>query len=240
MKKFIAILFAITSAIYVTDACTGLTSVPSIPIPSGGPTGIGGKCLHVDSEVLMADGDTHKRAGDLVIGDRLWAENGQSTPVIMIPAAEVDNVQTFIQFKTENGFGTTLTSDHAVFARPCGTEGQESWPIKRSIDLMLGDCVPTIGGREDRVISVRAIDLKGRIQPITGSGKIATGGVFVSCYDYTNENVTQEEKHAPLEPARLLYTWAEKIYDTLSNELFALGIIDNLIRGMGLEKFYYQ
>jgi len=229
-----------------TRACNGLGSMPSLPpIPTGGnPTGShehgGKKCLHKEGNVLMADGRTFKKAGDLVIGDRVWSEKDKSTPVILTPETEIDVAAPFVTFETQSGLRTTLTPSHAVFARPCGIRNADAWPIKRSDDLSVGECVPTVDGQEDKVVSMSLSEQTGRVHPITENGKIPVDGLFVSCYDYATDNVTQEERHAPLEPMRQLYSIAEKIYYSFSNEQYALGILDSLIRGMGLEKFYYQ
>ena len=49
--------------------------------------------------------------------------------------------------------------------------------------------------------------------------------VYVSCYDYLLKNDSQEERHATYELARIFYCWAEKIYNALSNEEYALGVL---------------
>jgi len=238
--KLLAVTVLFLAYVSIATACTGLSGIPSVPIGGGG----GGrpspdkKCLHKDAEVLMADGRSVKKAGDLVIGDRVWSENGQGSPVILTPDTKVDQVHPFVVFKTKSGLSATLTPDHAVFARQCGSQKEETWPIKRCTDLVMGDCVPLVNGEEDRVVSIGLTEMSGRVHPITESGKLVVDGVVISCYDYSGVNSTQESKHAPFEPARMLHSFGEKIYASLSNEEYALGLLESLIRGMGLEKLY--
>jgi hypothetical protein len=230
-------VFIILCAIETARACGGLRGIPSVPI-----TGIGGggrthekKCLHEDAMVLMADGG-QKRAGDLVIGDRVWNEGDQSSPVVLMPNSDPHEFHSFITFKTKSGLGTSMTPDHAVFARECG--GQGPWPIKRSGDLTIGECVPTVQGGEDAVVAITMTNTNGRVHPITASGKLVADGILVSCYDYAGDNSTQETTHAPFEPVRMLYSLGEKFYNSLSDEQYAIGLLESLIRGMGLEKIY--
>jgi len=235
LRASLTIFATLWSATY---ACNGMGSMPTLPSIPSVPAGDDERaCLHPDAEVLMPDGKSTAKAGDLVIGDYVWSENG-STPVILTPTFEKDTTYSFIQFKTNRGHGTTLTLHHAVFARPCGGDQGEPWPIKRADDLMLGECVPTVDGEEDSVESIRLLELQGKIHVITDSGKIASGGVILSCYDFDQK--TQNEAHAPLQPVRMLYDWAEKIYNSLSDEEYAHGILNSLVVNLGLDKLHSQ
>lgn len=228
-----------------SEACTGLHGVPSIPIPSvpggGGSHGGGSKgkgCLPLDAEILMADGHDTQKAGDLVIGDYVWGDNG-TTPVVLTPTLDKEKVYRFIEFKTKRGYGTALTPHHALFTRPCGLDRDQPWPIKRADDLAVNECVPTIDGQEDVVVSMNLLELKGKIHVITASGKLASGGVILSCYDH-EEKSSQEQVHAPFEPVRIMYDWAETIYNGLSNEQYAQGVLRTLVKSLGLERLHSQ
>lgn len=235
-------LLAICSValVSVSDACGAVGVAPAIPIPVDGGIVSGKKkkkCLHAQAKVRMADGSV-REAGRLIVGDRVWDEKDKTTPVVLTPVTDTRVVQEFIRFETESGHGTTLTSDHAVFARACGRSKDETWPIKPSIQLMVGECVPTVDGEEDVVIKMESVTAKGRVQPITQSGKIVVDGVIVSCYDYAQQNDTQELRHAPFQPARTFYDWAEKIYNAMSDHQYALDVVEGLVSSIGLDRLY--
>jgi hypothetical protein len=96
----------------------GFATIPtagSPPASGGGATPPGGNCVVVDTPLMLADGET-KRAGDIVVGDRMWTRHEASLawgiyPVEAMTIVDSDDVWDAVV----GGRALRATGDHLVY-----------------------------------------------------------------------------------------------------------------------------
>jgi hypothetical protein len=257
MPKMIALCFLLFAQLHSALSCTGLHGIPSVPIgglpPIGGgghdyhpPTHGGGshgkKCIHWNGKVQVSSVSNETRnAHELEIGDRVLAYDAERgfhlSPVIAVLNRDLVNVRDFVRIYTAGGREVALTTEHGIFSGQCGRG--ESWTEKRADAVNLGDCVKTSDGEEDEIEKVEVFADAGTVQPITETGSIVVGDVVVSCYDYAEPHVQMKTKpHLDYEPYRMLYAFGERLYNGFQKSEFAVGVLERLVNGLGLEKMY--
>ena len=176
-------------------------------------------CFHGSNKVTLENGEK-KQISELENGDSVLAMNkGGSlifSPVIMQIHQSPEEDSTFRIIRTSLGHNLTLTPNHLIYTRD-GNEnnmlvgGGSSFYTAFASAVKNGDYVLVNDGtnelKQDKVVEVATISLKGFYSPLTEEGNIVVGNILASCYaDFENHQL-QHLAFAPFRWFHYAKTW---------------------------------
>ena len=176
-------------------------------------------CFHGSNKVTLENGEK-KQISELENGDSVLAMNkGGSlifSPVIMQIHQSPEEDSTFRIIRTSLGHTLTLTPNHLIYTRD-GNEnnmlvgGVSSFHAAFASAVKNGDYVLVNDGtnelKQDKVVEVATISLKGFYSPLTEEGNIVVGNILASCYaDFENHQL-QHLAFAPFRWFHYAKTW---------------------------------
>ena len=142
---------------------------------------------------LLQDAASSSRYIPLVevkVGDRILSVNNQGqqvfSPVVYLPHARNHEHTTYVVLTTESGRDVKMTRSHYLPAGACSSPF--TLPIIVASQVMVGDCVQTLSGRE-QIVSVGETEGKGIYTVIAMEELIVVNGIVATPYGGVNPTV---------------------------------------------------
>ena len=127
---------------------------------------------------------------DVQIGDRILTVNNQGhqvySPVVYLPHGQNNDRTTFMILTTESGRDVKMTRNHYLPGGACSSPN--TLPMIVASQVMVGDCVETVSGRE-QVVSVEKVEGKGIFTVITMEELIVVNDIVATPFGGVNPTV---------------------------------------------------
>ena len=182
-----------TASTPVINTVLAPTSNPTI-FPSGSPISRSAipatvkessGCFAGSELVTLEHGHT-KAMSDVQVGDRVLTVNAKGeqvfSDVVYLPHGRNKQRATFAQVSTESGRDLKMTMNHML---PAGACALSTLPLIAAAQVVVGDCVQTVSGRE-QVISVKKVEGKGIYSIIAMEEFIVVNGIVATPYGGIN------------------------------------------------------
>ena len=133
---------------------------------------------------------------EVQVGDRILTINAKGervySPVVYLPFGRNERHTMFTTITTESGRDLTMTANHLLPAGACTTTSSvtdalllSALPFVAATDVIVGDCVQTISGRE-QVVSVGKVEGKGIYTVIAMEELIVVNGIVATPFSGVN------------------------------------------------------
>ena len=163
-------------------------------------------CFAADELVTLENGAT-KTMADVQVGDRILTVNTKGeqvySDVAYLPHGKNEASSTFVTVSTVSGRDVKMTANHIL---PAGACAAQTLPMVSADQVVVGDCVETVSGRE-QVVSVGKIEGKGIYTVIAMEELIVVNGVIATPYGGVNPTVANIYYNLH----RLMYAYAPAI-----------------------------
>ena len=127
-----------------------------------------------------------KAMADVQVGDRVLTVNAKGkqvfSDVVYLPHSRNGQRTTFAQVTTESGRDLKMTWNHML---PAGACALSTLPLVAAAQVVVGDCVQTVSGRE-KVMSVDKVEGKGIYTVIAMEELIVVNGIVATPYGGIN------------------------------------------------------
>ena len=163
----------------------GLTTTTSASTTAAASTISVGSCFAGTEQVTLEYGHT-KAMSDVRVGDRVLTVNAKGeqvfSHVVYLPHGRNEQRTAFAQVSTESGRDLKMTMNHML---PAGACALSTLPLIAAAQVVVGDCVQTVSGRE-QVISVKKVEGKGIYSIIAMEELIVVNGIVATPYGGIN------------------------------------------------------
>ena len=181
------------------------TAAPTpVPPPSNNP--LGGSCF-AGSELVTLENGATKAIADVEVGDRVLTVNANGeqvySAVAYLPHGKNEASSTFVTVATASGRDVKMTANHIL---PAGACAAQTLPMVSADQVVVGDCVETVSGRE-QVVSVGKIEGKGIYTIIAMEELIVVNGIVATPYGGVNPTLANIYYNLH----RLMYAYAPSV-----------------------------
>ena len=164
---------------------SGLTPDGSTPTTSATSSTSASSCFAA-SEIVNLENGHIKAMVDVQVGDRVLTINAKGeqvfSDVVYLPHAVNEEQTTFAQITTESGRDLKMTLNHIL---PAGACALSILPLIAAGEIVMGDCVQTVSGRE-QVVSINKVEDKGIYTIIAMEELIVVNGIVATPYGGIN------------------------------------------------------
>ena len=163
-------------------------------------------CFAAGELVTLENGAT-KAIADVEVGDRVLTVNANGeqvfSAVAYLPHGKNEASSTFLTVATASGRDVKMTANHIL---PAGACAAQTLPMVSADQVVVGDCVETVSGRE-QVVSVGKIEGKGIYTIIAMEELIVVNGIVATPYGGVNPTLANIYYNLH----RLMYAYAPSV-----------------------------
>ena len=135
---------------------------------------------------MIIEAGFDKPLSEVQVGDRVLTVNAQGEPVfsdvVYVPHGRNEEHTIFAQVATASGRDLKMTLNHYL---PAGACALSTLPLISAGQVVVGDCVQTVSGRE-QVVSVGKVEGKGIYTVIAMEELIVVNGIVATPYGGVN------------------------------------------------------
>ena len=171
----------------IRTLATRIRNALRINLPGSSPTS-SSSCFAANELVTLENGAT-KAMADVSVGDRILTvnTNGEQvfSDVAYLPHGKNMASSTFVTVATVSGRDVKMTANHIL---PAGACSAQTLPMVSADQVVVGNCVETVSGRE-QVVSVGKIEGNGIYTVIAMEELIVVNGIVATPYGGVNPTV---------------------------------------------------
>ena len=198
------------TVMYDINTAALLPTTAPAPSPISSSNALGGYSLpscFAGSELVTLENGATKAMADVQVGDRILTINAKGEQVFSaiayLPHGKNEAASTFVTVATASGRDVKMTANHIL---PAGACAAQTLPMVSADQVVVGDCVETVSGRE-QVVSVGKIEGKGIYTIIAMEELIVVNGIVATPYGGVNPTLANIYYNLH----RLMYAYAPSV-----------------------------